>query len=776
MLASRFVAGRCVGIFRNVYRSHIRTHLITFAEKRFESTLSAPHSVPLPQHHNNHLSRSFSRSAMASVESIVQQLQGLSITPAATVSHAAASSPATWREALEQSSSAPKSFELIKTIVYKPKTAKTATPVPLVVVAREGTDVISGALGKKLNLKEPRLASEDLLTEFFSLDKNSLSPLALNEQTFPKVVTVIDNTIESASTIFAIRGLSTSSTIFLTGRELFSYIKRLETQENALHEIDFEALRTDGPAASATTPAKKEKESAKIEGAAQIAIGIKKEVDFAGWYTNVLLKADMLDYYNVSGCYILKPWSYSIWEIIQDWFNKEIKELGVQNAYFPMFVSQSVLEKEKDHIEGFSPEVAWVTRAGKSDLEEPIAIRPTSETAMYPYYAKWIRSHRDLPLKLNQWNSVVRWEFKNPQPFLRTREFLWQEGHTAHLTKPEADIEVRQILDLYRRVYEDLLAVPVIPGVKSEKEKFAGGLYTTTVEGFIPTSGRGIQAATSHCLGQNFSRPEMFNIVVEDPNDPTGQGKIYVWQNSWGLSTRTIGVMVMTHGDNQGLILPPRVAAIQAVIIPCGIAAKTSDEQRKTINDKCEELAQQLKKIGVKAKADLRDVHTPGFKFNDWEQKGVPLRLEIGPADLAKQQTLSVRRDTGIKAPIPLAQLTTVVPQLLETIQSDLFKKAQDNYYSRLKEITKWDDIVPALDNKCVVALPWCEEEACEDDIKERSGQSSEPQDERAPSAGAKSLCIPFDQSRWTPIVPGQTKCPACSKDAKRWTLFGRSY
>ncbi|CAL1708919.1 unnamed protein product [Somion occarium] len=714
---------------------------------------------------------------MASVDAISALLESLSIIPTATVSHAPASSPATWREALEQSSSAPKPFELIKTLVYKPKTAKTATPIPLVVVAREHTDVISTVLGKKLNLKDLRLASEDLLTEFFSLDKNSLSPLVLNEHTFHNVVTVIDNTIESSSSSFAIRGLSTSSTIFLTGRELFSSLKRLETKENPLHEIDFEALKTEAPAPHATVaPAKKEKEAAKIEGAVQIAIGIKKEVDFAGWYTNVLLKADMLDYYSVSGCYILKPWSYNIWEIIQDWFNKEIRELGVQNAYFPMFVSSKVLEREKDHIEGFSPEVAWVTRAGNSDLEEPIAIRPTSETAMYPYYAKWIKSHRDLPLKLNQWNSVVRWEFKNPQPFLRTREFLWQEGHTAHLTKPEADTEVRQILELYRQVYEDLLAVPVIPGVKSEKEKFAGGLYTTTVEGFVPTSGRGIQAATSHCLGQNFSRPEMFNIVVEDPNDPTGQGKTYVWQNSWGLSTRAIGVMVMIHGDNQGLVLPPRVASIQVVIVPCGITAKTSDEQRKTINDKCEEVAQTLKKVGVKAKADLRDVYTPGFKFNDWEQKGVPLRLEIGPADIAKQQTLTVRRDTGVKAPIPLADITTSVPQLLETIHNDMFKKAQDIYFSRLKQVTKWEDIVPTLDNKCVAVIPWCEEEACEDDIKERSGRSAEPQDERAPSAGAKSLCIPFDQSRWTPIVPGQTKCPGCGKDAKRWTLFGRSY
>ncbi|KAI0053137.1 prolyl-tRNA synthetase [Auriscalpium vulgare] len=722
---------------------------------------------------------------MTSVEAATQALSALSITPYAAVEHAHAASPAAWKDALQSTPTAPGDFELIKVLVFKPKTAKSATPVPVVVIARDETETSSGALGKKLNLKELRLASEDLLSEFFALDKNSLSPLALNEETFPKVVTVVDASLASTSTPFAVHALSSTSTLFLSGNDILTYLRKLETHDTKLQEIDFAALKAeaaDGAAAPAKPAEKKEKkvvekkEDAKIEGAVQIAIGVKKEVDFAAWYTNVLIKADMLDYYSVSGCYILKPWSYSIWEIIQRWFDEKIKELEVENAYFPMFVSQKVLEREKDHIEGFSPEVAWVTRAGQSELEEPIAIRPTSETAMYPYYAKWIKSHRDLPLKLNQWNSVVRWEFKNPQPFLRTREFLWQEGHTAHLTKAEADKEVLEILDLYRRVYEELLAVPVIPGVKSEKEKFAGGLYTTTVEGFVPTSGRGIQAATSHCLGQNFSKPEMFNIFVEDPNDPTGQGKTYVWQNSWGLSTRTIGIMVMVHGDNQGLVLPPRVSSVQAVVVPCGITAKTTDAQRQEINEKCKELVVRLKKTGVRAKADLRDGYTPGWKFNEWEQKGVPVRLEIGPQDLAKKQTLTVRRDTGVKAPMPLADVETAVPALLETIQAEMFAKAQETYWSRIKPVTKWENVVPTLDDKCVVVLPWCEFESCEDDIKERSGRAAEPQDERAPSAGAKSLAIPFDQSRWDPIVPGETKCPACNRDAKRWTLFGRSY
>ncbi|EKM76527.1 hypothetical protein AGABI1DRAFT_78653 [Agaricus bisporus var. burnettii JB137-S8] len=705
------------------------------------------------------------------------------VKPLATLDHPHANSPQAWRDLLAASNAAPNDFELIKTLVYKPKTAKTATPVPVVVVARDSTETSSSGIGKALNLKELRLASEDLLTEFFNLDKNSLSPLALTADNFSRVTTVVDSTISTATAPLAVHANSSSSTVFLSGSEILRYLKSLETDSTKLHELDFSNLaaaaaavaKAPGAAVQTSKSATKEKEDAKIEGAAQIAIGVKKEVDFASWYTNVLIKADMLDYYNVSGCYILKPWSYSIWEAIQEWFNARIKELGVQNAYFPMFVSQSVLEREKDHIEGFSPEVAWVTRAGQSDLEEPIAIRPTSETAMYPYYAKWIRSHRDLPLKLNQWNSVVRWEFKNPQPFLRTREFLWQEGHTAYLTKQEADIEVRQILDLYRRVYEELLAVPVIEGIKSEKEKFAGGLYTTTIEGFIPTSGRGIQAGTSHCLGQNFSKPEMFNIFVEDP-EKDGQ-KLYVWQNSWGLSTRTIGVMVMVHGDNQGLVLPPRVASVQVVVVPCGITARTSEEERKRINEACEALAKTLRGVGVRAKSDLRDAYTPGWKFNEWEQKGVPLRLEIGPLDIKKQQTLTVRRDTGIKHPLPLSTITETIPKFLEQIQQDMFDKAKKTYDERIVQVEKWEEVVPALDNKCVVVMPWCEEMECEDEIKERSAKgSAEVVDEKAPSAGAKSLAIPFDQSRWTPIVLGQTKCTNCGKDAKRWTLFGRSY
>ncbi|EDN10822.1 hypothetical protein HCAG_07283 [Histoplasma mississippiense (nom. inval.)] len=405
----------------------------------------------------------------------------------------------------------------------------------------------------------------------------------------------------------------------------------------------------------------------KTDGPALIGIDVSKEGDFAGWYQQVLLKGQMLDYYDVSGCFILKPHSYFIWETIQNWFDDRIKKMGVKNCSFPLFVSEDVLKKEKDHIEGFAAEVAWVTHAGNSKLERKIAIRPTSETVMYPYYAKWIRSHRDLPLRLNQWNSVVRWEFKNPQPFLRTREFLWQEGHTAHLTEGGAREEVLQILEHYAHVYEELLAIPVIRGQKTEKEKFAGGLYTTTVEGYIPATGRGIQGGTSHGLGQNFSK--MFGITVEDPSAKPDEKKpaLHVWQNSWdGKST------------------------------------------------------------------------------------------------------------------IPITELAIQVPALLETIQADLYSRANATYKSHVKRITNWDDFTPALNDKNLCMIPHCLTEQCEDEIKDMSArkaeeETGEAQDARAPSMGAKSLCIPFEQPEG--IEKGVTKCtnPNCKRVAEKWCLFGLS-
>ena len=417
--------------------------------------------------------------------------------------------------------------------------------------------------------------------------------------------------------------------------------------------------------------------------------------------------------------------------------------------------------------------------SGDKDLEVPVAVRPTSEAVMYPYYAKWIRSHRDLPFRLNQWNSVVRWEAKQTTPFLRAREFLWQEGHTAHLTEELAGEEVLQILELYAGVYEQLLAIPVVKGRKTEKEKFAGGYYTTTVEGYIPSNGRGIQGATSHCLGQNFSR--MFDITVENPDTtPDAAKHLHVWQNSWGLSTRVIGVMVMIHGDDKGLVLPPRVASTQVIIIPVGITKNTTPEEKAKNYDQLESIKDILKTDKIRADYDIREGYTPPWKFNDWELKGVPLRLEYGPKDAAKNVVSYARRDTGSKGTISISSLATEVPALLETIQKDLYSKAEASFRSHRLVISKWEEVVPALDAKNVVLIPHCLGEKCEDEIKDlTTGKQEEGQVEgmqKQPSMGMKSLCVPFEQPEG--LVKGETRClnPECGAMAEKWCMFGRSY
>jgi len=513
----------------------------------------------------------------------------------------------------------------------------------------------------------------------------------------------------------------------------------------------------------------KEKPKVPEAGVTRLGLEAKKEENLPDWYAQVLTKAEMLEYYDVSGCYILRPWSFAIWEAIKDFFDAEIKKLGVQNCYFPIFVSQAVLEKEKTHIADFAPEVAWVTRSGSSDLAEPIAVRPTSETVMYPAYAKWIQSYRDLPLRLNQWNNVVRWEFKHPQPFLRTREFLWQEGHTAFATFNEAKEEVMVILDLYRRVYEELLAIPVVRGRKTEKEKFAGGDYTTTTEAYISAAGRAIQGATSHHLGQNFSK--MFDITFENPE--TGE-KEFVFQNSWGITTRTIGVMVMVHADNNGLVLPPRVACPEVVIVPCGLTNNLKDEDRAALYEECKQYEQQLKDAGVRVKADLRENYSPGWKYNHWELKGVPIRLEVGPRDIKNSQYVAVRRDTGEKMTMRRAGLKDDIPALLETIQSSMFAKARQEMTDHIKVVKNFDDFLLHLENKCLLQVPFCGAEDCEDEIKEMS-KKDESLEPGAPSMGAKSLCIPFTQPAQ---IQDCDKCikPGCPEKPQHYTMFGRSY
>jgi len=504
---------------------------------------------------------------------------------------------------------------------------------------------------------------------------------------------------------------------------------------------------------------------------AQLGIEADRDTDFGKWYTQIVTRADLIEYYNdVSGCYILRPNSYAVWEEVQAYLNNLIKESGVRNCYFPLLVSEQALTKEKSHLEGFSPEVAWVTKTGSSDLAVPVAIRPTSETIMYPTIAKWISSHRDLPMRLNQWTNIVRWEFKDAVPFIRSREFLWQEGHSAFATQEEADAEVLEMLGYYRQTYEELLAVPIIPGRKSEKEKFAGALYTTTCEAFIPHNGRAVQGATSHCLGQTFSCEAMFNITFS-----TEDGEVkHPVQNSWGFTTRSIGVAIMIHSDNKGVVLPPRVAPIQAAVVPIHFKNKT-----EVVDAKAQEVYDLLKKAGVRVMLDNRP-YNPGWKFNDHELHGVPLKIELGPRDAESNSVVVARRDRPNKEDkIKLTiddKLCENINNLLETMQAELFQSAKDKYAKQTVEVTKWEEFVPALNNKCIVLAPWCEEVACEDNIKKKSKEESEASSEESASSltgAAKSLCIPFEQK---PLPEGAECFCGCEKAAKSWTLFGRSY
>ncbi len=505
-----------------------------------------------------------------------------------------------------------------------------------------------------------------------------------------------------------------------------------------------------------------------------LGITHKKTENFADWYAQVVTRAEMIEYYDISGCYILRPWAYQIWEYVQEFIDTEIKKLGVKNSYFPMFVPRKYLEKEKDHVEGFAAEVAWVTHSGSTKLEEPIAVRPTSETIMYPVFAKWIRSHRDLPMKLNQWCNVVRWEFKYPTPFIRSREFLWQEGHTVHATKEEADVEVLQILDIYARAYSELLAVHMVKGKKTEHEKFAGGLYTTTIEGYIPVVGRGIQAATSHCLGTNFAR--MFDISYLG-NDAT---KNYAWQNSWGFTTRSIGVMIMTHADDIGLVLPPRVAPIQVVIVP--IYFKEADGLNAAVDKITAEIAAE----GVRVEADKRENYKPGWKFAQWEMKGVPVRIEVGMRDLdAKEVVVSLRHDASVgKFKVPLEGLGKSIKDILDKVQHDMLARATKTHKASIKRAVTWKEFMEVLSDRKLAITPWCGDTACEKSIKTQSAIDSKFSAEEATenpasekleklTGAAKSLCIPFEQPEED---VSQHPCVKCGNKSISWVMFGRSY
>jgi prolyl-tRNA synthetase len=427
--------------------------------------------------------------------------------------------------------------------------------------------------------------------------------------------------------------------------------------------------------------------------------------DFSEWYLDVVRRAELADYSPVKGCMVIRPYGYAIWELIQQTLDARIKASGHVNAYFPLFIPNSLLTKEAEHVEGFSPQVAYVTHAGGEELEEKLVVRPTSEAIIGTMYAKWIQSWRDLPLLLNQWANVVRWE-KVTRPFLRTTEFLWQEGHTAHETEAEAEAETLTILDMYTDVCETLLAMPVVKGRKTESEKFAGALRTYSIEALMG-DGRALQAGTSHNLGQNFARA--FDITFQG-RDKTVQ---HVWGTSWGVTTRLVGAVIMTHGDDSGLVLPPRVAPYQVVIVPIG-----RDNWRETVLPKAQEIRQQLVDAGVRVTLDERE-ERPGWKFSEWEMRGVPLRLEIGPKDIEKSSVILARRDTREKLGVPMDGLAAKVRELLEEIQKNLFERAvkfREEHTQRASDYATFSRLMEGRPG--FVIAPWCGSADCEARIK----------------------------------------------------------
>lgn len=464
------------------------------------------------------------------------------------------------------------------------------------------------------------------------------------------------------------------------------------------------------------------------------------EDDFAQWYTDVVKKADLVDYSSVRGSMIIRPYGYAIWENIQSVLDRRIKETGHENVYMPLLIPQSLLQKEKDHIEGFAPEVALVTHGGSEELAEPLVVRPTSEVLFGEHYANIIHSYRDLPKLYNQWANVVRWE-KTTRPFLRSLEFLWQEGHTCHATDEEAAEETRKMLEMYAEVVENYLAVPVLKGQKTEKEKFAGAKFTLTIESLMH-DGKALQSGTSHHLGTGFA--EAFGIQFTDKD-----GKLQtVNQTSWGITTRLIGALIMVHGDNRGLVVPPRIAPKQVMIVPIA-------QHKEGVLDKAYELKDQLSKV-ARVDIDASD-KMPGWKFNEYEMKGIPVRLEIGPKDIEKGQVVLARRDTSEKIIVPIDELETKIPALLEEIQNNLFEKAKKHREEKTTVAYNMDEFKSNLvENPGFIKAMWCGSEACENFIKEETA--------------ATSRCIPFEQEQIS------DKCVCCGEEAKHLVYWAKAY
>ncbi len=464
------------------------------------------------------------------------------------------------------------------------------------------------------------------------------------------------------------------------------------------------------------------------------------EEDFAQWYTDVVLKAELVDYSSVRGCLIIRPYGYAIWENIQRIMNEKFAETGHENVYMPMFIPESLLQKEKDHVEGFAPEVAWVTHGGSEKLEERLCVRPTSETLFCDHYKNIIQSYRDLPKLYNQWCSVVRWE-KTTRPFLRSREFLWQEGHTIHATAEEAEAETIRMLNVYADFAENVLAIPVVKGAKTEKERFAGARDTYTIEALMH-DGKALQSGTSHFFGDGFAKA--FEIQYTDSNNELK----HPFQTSWGVSTRLIGAIIMTHGDESGLVLPPKVAPTQVVIVPIA-------SHKEGVMEKAEELANRLKSV-CRIKLDSTD-RSPGWKFSEYEMKGVPLRLEIGPKDIEKNQCVIVRRDTREKYFVSLDELEAKIPELLDAVHNGIYEKALKRREEMTYVAKDFEEIKDIADNKPgFIKSMWCGELECEEKLKEE--------------AGISSRCIPFEQENL-----GE-KCVCCGKPAKKMIYWGKAY
>ena len=477
----------------------------------------------------------------------------------------------------------------------------------------------------------------------------------------------------------------------------------------------------------------------------EVGITVSKNDNFSEWYTQVVIKAELADYAPVKGLIVLRPDGYSIWESIKESLDKKLKETGHRNGFLPVLIPESLLAKEKEHFEGFNPEVFWVTHSGNSEIGDRLALRPTSETLAYSLFSKWIRSWRDLPLKINFWNSALRAEIKGTKPFLRTSEFLWQEGHTVHATKEEAEKEVADILQLYKKTIEEELAVPVITGKKSEKDKFVGAVYTDTLESLMP-DGKALQMGTSHFLGQNFSKP--FDVKYLDENNV----ETFAWQTSWGVSWRLIGGMIMTHGDDKGLVLPPKIAPIQVVIIPIYY----SDDEKGNVIQKANQIKDSLSKINLRVHLDDREQLTPGFKFNDWEMKGIPIRIEIGPKDIAKNQVVLARRHNQTKTSIDMDSLTEKIPSELKNIQKEMFDTAKKILDERVVRVSEYQQFKEELENGKMIDCSWCGNQTCEDKIKEETS--------------ADLRVIPFDNTEKSET------CIYCKNSGTTNVLFARGY